>query len=137
MRACKRLNVREVTTTEDPGVWIQGAEPARKICAVGVQIRRGITGHGIGLNVRDEEAAEEYRHQDGRKAEGYLSWGFGRIVACGLQGKEVTWMTREGMGDGVGMERVADVFVEEFASALRDVEEVYRIEEKDVEETMF
>lgn len=115
-------------------MWIEGSEPARKICAVGVQVRRGITGHGIGLNVRDEKATEEYKHDDGARAEGYLSWGFGRIVACGLEGKGVTWLAREGMRDAIETEEVADVFVEEFASTLDGVEEVYKIEESQVKE---
>ncbi|KAK5104287.1 hypothetical protein LTS08_002174 [Lithohypha guttulata] len=28
-------------------------------------------------------------------APGYLSWGFGRVVACGLEGKTATWLTKE------------------------------------------
>lgn len=123
-----------VTTTEDPGVWITDSAPPRKICAVGVQIRRGITGHGIGLNVVDEKATDEYTHDDGTQAEGYLSWGFGRIVACGLEGKGVTWLGQEGMPSGIGTEKVASVFVEEFARALDGVEEVYKVDEKNVEE---
>lgn len=134
MRTCVRLNVRNVTTTEDPGVWIRDSEPPRKICAVGVQIRRGITGHGVGFNVADEEAPAEYKHEDGTRAEGYLSWGFGRIVACGLEGKGVTWLGREGMERGIGTEDVADAFVEEFAKALDGVEGVYNIEEMVVKE---
>jgi lipoate-protein ligase B len=122
-----------MTTTEDPGVWIRDSYPPRKICAVGVQIRRGITGHGIGLNVVDEEAPAEYMHEDGTRAEGYLSWGFGRIVACGLEGKGVTWLGREGMKFGIRTEEVADVFVDEFARALNGVKGVYKIEEEDVE----
>lgn len=122
-----------VTTTEDPGVWIKDSDPPRKICAVGVQIRRGITGHGVGLNVVDEKATAEYKHEDGTQAKGYLSWGFGRIVACGLEGKEVTWLRREGMEKGIQIEDVASVFAEEFAKALGGVEGVCKMEETDIE----
>jgi lipoate-protein ligase B len=132
MRTCARLGVPNVTTTEDPGVWIKDSKLPLKVCAVGVQIRRGITGHGIGLNVVDEIATEEYKHEDGTQAQGFLSWGFGRIVACGLEGKGVTWLGREGMESGVGTEEVADVFVDEFAKGLDSVEGVYKIEEQDV-----
>ncbi len=61
-----------------------------------------------------------------------LSWGFGRIVACGLEGKSVTWLTREGARDNIQVQDVADVFVKEFANGLGGVDEVYRIGEEDV-----
>lgn len=114
------------------------AAPDRKICAIGVHVSRGITSHGIGLNVFDSPiingdgegdatsalaglytlpedsiyapSPNQHQHQhstlppppathaaqNGKiPAPGYLSWGFSRIVACGLQGKSVTWLSRE------------------------------------------
>ncbi|KAF8244656.1 lipoyltransferase, partial [Wilcoxina mikolae CBS 423.85] len=62
-------------TTEDPGVWTSGT---RKICAVGVHMRRNVTSFGVGLNVDTD------------------LWWFDRIVACGLEGKEATSFVREG-----------------------------------------
>lgn len=58
--------------TENPGVWAEDGE--RKIAALGVHLRRNITSYGVGLNVRTDL--------------GY----FDRIVACGLEGKQVTSM---------------------------------------------
>ena len=133
MRTCARFNVPNTCTTDDPGVWIAGAVPPRKICAVGVQIRRAITGHGVGLNVVDERAPERYRRADGSRADGYLSWGFERIVACGLEGMEVTWLRREGMAEGFGTSEVANVFVEELAGALQGVDGVDEMDEMDVD----
>ena len=39
-----------------PGVWLErpGDEPAAKICAVGVRVRRGVTLHGLALNVEPD-----------------------------------------------------------------------------------
>lgn len=134
MRTCARLSVLDTTTTENPGVWIRGGE--RKICAVGVQVRRGITGHGIALNVRDEEVErgsgyDTYKPEGGKEG-GMLSWGFSRIVACGLEGKSVTWLTREGARDDLEVAEVANVFVGEFAKELGGIEEIYNVREEDI-----
>ncbi len=56
-----------------PGVWIGH----RKISAIGVSIRGGVTMHGAALNVAND-----------------LTW-FNAIVPCGLHGLGVTSMTRE------------------------------------------
>ena len=134
MRTCARFSVPGTTTTENPGVWIRGGE--RKICAVGVQVRRGITGHGIALNVRDDEGdrGSEYDTlglEDGKEG-GMLSWGFGRIVACGLEGKGVTWLTREGADKNLQVADVAGVFVEEFAKGLSGIDEIYSTTEEEI-----
>ena len=137
------------TTTADPGVWVCDGETGeatdRKICAIGVQVRRGVTAHGIGLNVRDEGIPAEalrsgrYGFADGGQVDGrgYLSWGFGRIVACGLEGKSVTWLAREGGKADLSVEEVARVFAVEFARSLTEmgresVDGVERIREEEV-----
>jgi hypothetical protein len=81
----------------------QSAVSDRKICALGVQVTRGVTAHGVGLNVRDEPIENNPRklyYKDSNLAmdetSGYLSYGFSRIVACGLEGKSTTWLSREG-----------------------------------------
>lgn len=56
-----------------PGVWIG----SRKIAAIGVSIRGGVTMHGAALNVTND-----------------LTW-FNAIVPCGLHGLGVTSMARE------------------------------------------
>ncbi|KIW91240.1 uncharacterized protein Z519_08136 [Cladophialophora bantiana CBS 173.52] len=125
MRTCGRWGVR-AGRTDDPGVWVldqeedkrgssstPAAKPSapsdRKICAIGVQVSRGVTSHGIGLNVYDAplpSASPSSGLYDfiptqlsspsyDPSTRGYLSWGFSRIVACGLEGKSVTWLTRE------------------------------------------
>lgn len=125
-RTCARLSVPNTTTTANPGVWMHGGE--RKICAVGVQIRRGITGHGIALNVRDEtlKKGRGYELEEG-KVGGMLSWGFGRIVACGLEGKSVTWLTREGAPEDLQVTEVGAVVVEELAKGLNGVTEICQL----------
>lgn len=64
------------------GVWTMAApgRPARKVAAIGVRVSRGVTMHGIALNV-----SPDLSH-------------FGLIVPCGLHGREVTSMRAE-LGD--------------------------------------
>ncbi len=73
------------------GVWIDD----RKICAIGVGVKRGVTYHGAALNVSPD-----------------LSY-FGRIVPCGLDWAQVTSMERE-TGKSVDMEEVKSLLVQSF-----------------------
>jgi lipoate-protein ligase B len=107
MRVCAAYGIT-ATTTANPGVWIT---PDDKICALGVHLRRNVASHGVGLNV----------HTD-------LSW-FGRIVACGLEGKRTTSFEREGVV-GVGVQEVAGVFARLLAEALEGVEGVDEVTEE-------
>jgi lipoate-protein ligase B len=64
-----------IPATADPsavGVWVDRAGTPAKICAIGVRIRRGVSLHGIALNVNTD-----------------LSY-FNLIVPCGLPGRPVT-----------------------------------------------
>jgi lipoyl(octanoyl) transferase len=76
------------------GVWVEGA---RKLAAIGVRVRRGVTTHGLALNVNTE-----------------LRW-FDEMIPCGIRDKEVTSLARE-LGHPVPMEAVET----EMAAALAD-----------------
>lgn len=69
---CKKHGIT-ARTTEDTGVWVDN----RKICAIGIHASRYITSHGLALNCNVD-----------------LSW-FKHIVPCGLEGKEVTSLSKE------------------------------------------
>jgi lipoyl(octanoyl) transferase 2 len=92
-----RYGVASVTLCDAPGVWVT---PERKICAVGIHMRRHITSHGIALNVDTD-----------------LSW-FEHIMACGLEGKETTSLKREGVAVEGGVEEAGRIFVGELAGAM-------------------
>lgn len=60
------------------GVWLEpGSERERKICAIGIKVRHGVTYHGLALNVNTD-----------------LSW-FNKINPCGFISKGVTSISRE------------------------------------------
>jgi lipoyl(octanoyl) transferase len=78
------------------GVWIDppGARP-RKICAIGIKCSRGITTHGLALNVNTD-----------------LSY-FSRIHPCGFRDKGVTSMAAE-LGREIPMPGIKAAITEEF-----------------------
>ena len=86
--------------TENPGVWVGDGSDEKKICAVGVHMRRNITSYGVGLNVNTD------------------LWWFDRIVACGLEGKKATSLLREGV-EGETVEGVGRVLAGVLAERLR------------------
>uniref|UniRef100_A0AC34FTK6 Putative lipoyltransferase 2, mitochondrial n=1 Tax=Panagrolaimus sp. ES5 TaxID=591445 RepID=A0AC34FTK6_9BILA len=67
-------NISSVGRTEDTGVWV---ESQRKIAAIGIQVRHGITSHGFALNCNTD-----------------LRW-FDNIIPCGIEGKESTSISKE------------------------------------------
>ena len=110
-------------TVDDLDLKSRTAQAQRKLCALGIQVGSGgLTSHGLGLNVHDPPLEPSFLKQaqvyeaalaaaaDAQSSEpslprpstgtvtgtGYLSWGFQRIVACGLEGKSTTWLTAEG-----------------------------------------
>jgi lipoyl(octanoyl) transferase len=79
-----------------PGVWV---EETRKLAAVGVRVRRGVTTHGLALNVSTD-----------------LRW-FDEMIPCGIAGCRVTSLERE-TGEPVAMPAVREVLARELAAAF-------------------
>jgi lipoyl(octanoyl) transferase len=78
------------------GVWVGGA---RKLAAIGVRVRRGVTTHGLALNVNTD-----------------LRW-FSEMVPCGIPDKDVTSIERE-LGHRLEMAAVEGALAEEIARHL-------------------
>ncbi|MGA9277582.1 lipoyl synthase [Ilumatobacter sp.] len=73
------------------GVWLDaGTDRERKICAIGVRLRRGRTMHGFALNVATD-----------------MTYMREHIVPCGIGDKPVTSLAEEGLD--VTLEQVADI----------------------------
>ncbi|XP_074657485.1 octanoyl-[acyl-carrier-protein]:protein N-octanoyltransferase LIPT2, mitochondrial-like [Tubulanus polymorphus] len=87
---CAEFGV-EAQKTADPGAWVQD----RKIGAVGVNVRRYISHHGVALNCDVD-----------------LNW-FEHIVPCGIQGKKATSLTVESSRQ-ISVDSASRVFVDAF-----------------------
>jgi lipoyl(octanoyl) transferase len=78
------------------GVWVADE---RKLAAIGVRVRRGVTTHGLALNVNTK-----------------LAW-FDEMIPCGIRDKEVTSLAGE-LGHPVPMEAVEEAMATNLARAL-------------------
>ncbi|KAB5560062.1 hypothetical protein GE09DRAFT_1115530 [Coniochaeta sp. 2T2.1] len=90
-------------TTSDPGVWLRSATDGkeRKVAAMGVHLRRYVTGLGTAVNLDFPPTTTTTR--GGTKDEGEERWNpWARFVPCGLEGKEATSVAREVEGLAVG-----------------------------------
>lgn len=79
-------------TSPHTGVWISD----KKICAIGVHCSRYITTHGLAFNCNTD-----------------LDW-FSHIIPCGIEGKEVTSLTKE-LGYNVSIKDVIPNFIRSFS----------------------
>ncbi len=77
-----------------PGIWVDGE---RKLAAIGVRVRRGVTTHGLALNVNND-----------------LRW-FDEMIPCGIPDKGVTSLARE-TGTAVAMDTVEDELARQLAA---------------------
>jgi lipoyl(octanoyl) transferase len=75
------------------GVWVAGE---RKVAAIGVRVRRGVTTHGLALNVSTD-----------------LRW-FEEMIPCGIRDKTATSLAAE-IGRPVAMAEVEDLLAAELA----------------------
>jgi lipoyl(octanoyl) transferase len=79
-----------------PGVWVKGV---RKLAAVGVRVKRGVTTHGLALNVSTN-----------------LAW-FDEMIPCGLRDIEMTSLARE-RGEPPAMAEVAERLADHLAEVF-------------------
>lgn len=90
------FGVRAGRLSEHIGVWVDGQ---RKLAAFGVRVRRGVTTHGLALNVNTS-----------------LRW-FDEMIPCGIPDKAVTSLERE-LGHPVDMAAVEAELERQLAAHL-------------------
>ncbi|KAL5004024.1 hypothetical protein ScPMuIL_017480 [Solemya velum] len=90
IRVCHHFGLK-ATTTENTGVWVND----KKIGAIGIHGSRFVTTHGVSLNCNTD-----------------LSW-FKHIIPCGVEGKEVTSLSKE-LNHSVDISQAIAPFLEAF-----------------------
>jgi lipoyl(octanoyl) transferase len=101
---CASLGLETVRIDGRSGVWMPPAASlrARKVCAIGVRVAKGVTMHGFALNCNPDLGE------------------FGRIVPCGLDDADVTSLSAE-LGREVTIGEVRDAAVAFLEASLADV----------------
>jgi lipoyl(octanoyl) transferase len=101
---CASLGLDAVRIDGRSGVWFSATEAqrARKVCAIGVRVAKGVTMHGFALNCNPDLGE------------------FGRIIPCGLDDADVTSLSAE-LGREVTISEVRDATVGFLERSLADV----------------
>ena len=107
IETCARLGVETFRRDGHPGCWVEGGQgrPHRKIGALGLRIERGVSYHGIALNI-DPDLRD-----------------FELIDPCGMPGLVSTSIAEE-LGrtaeppTTAAVERAATIFAEAFAASI-------------------
>ncbi|HUG92689.1 MAG TPA: lipoyl(octanoyl) transferase LipB [Planctomycetaceae bacterium] len=90
-----RYGVQAERRADARGVWVE----ARKVASVGVNVRQGVTMHGIALNVALDTS------------------GFELINPCGMPGVQMTSVSREA-GKQVDVAEAGEAFVRQFGAVF-------------------
>jgi lipoyl(octanoyl) transferase len=102
IRTCASFGVDAVRDNKATGVWIPDDEGGahRKVCAMGVRVKRWVSMHGLALNVSTNLAH------------------FDLIVPCGLPGRPVTSLAKELGGVGPSIEDAIRTLARELDALL-------------------
>lgn len=95
---CAHFGVKTMRRPGYPGVWV---DETRKICSMGIGVKRWVTYHGLALNVGRDVSL------------------FNLITLCGISGAVPTSIS-EMAGREIDMKEVKDVFSQEFRKAFAD-----------------
>ncbi|MBC16427.1 Octanoyltransferase [Pseudodesulfovibrio profundus] len=98
INTCAHFGVSTKRRKGHPGVWV---DESRKICSMGIGVKRWVTYHGLALNVGPDISL------------------FEMITLCGIQGATPTSISRESAND-IDMKEAKDVFIQEFRKAFAD-----------------
>jgi lipoyl(octanoyl) transferase len=90
------------------GVWTEGgppptvsSTPARKIASIGLHVSRGITTHGLAINVNNDLQPFEW------------------IVPCGIEGVEMTSLAQEVVGCKLDPDALAQILTDHYLTVFK------------------
>ena len=92
IRTLARFGLPAARMDNRPGVWVED----RKICSIGIAVKRWVSSHGLSLNIADDLSLFEL------------------VTPCGLPGVKATSLHRELGDDSTSMAEVKKVFLQEF-----------------------
>nr|WP_321256153.1 lipoyl(octanoyl) transferase LipB [uncultured Pseudodesulfovibrio sp.] len=98
INTCAHFGVQTIRRPKHPGVWV---DETRKICSMGIGVRRWVTYHGLALNIGSDVSL------------------FNAITLCGIQGAVPTSLSTEA-GHEIDMKDAKNVFEKEFRKAFAD-----------------
>ena len=98
INTCAHFGVSTRRRPGHPGVWV---DDERKICSMGIGVRRWVTYHGLALNVGRDVSL------------------FNLITLCGIAGARPTSLSEEA-GHDIAMEEAKRVFTRKFQEAFAD-----------------
>ncbi|WP_342321603.1 lipoyl(octanoyl) transferase LipB [Kosakonia sp. BYX6] len=90
------FNIDAQARADAPGVYVQG----KKICSLGLRIRKGCSFHGLALNI-DMDLAP-----------------FMRINPCGYAGMEMTQVSQ--LAENVGLDKIRTILIQQFLALLNN-----------------
>ena len=97
----EEYNIKGEISEGNIGVWLDvGSSAERKICSIGVKVSRGITMHGLALNVNTDLSYFEY------------------INPCGFTTKGVTSMKNE-LKEEIDLKEIADQIKSKFLTYFK------------------
>ena len=96
INTCIHFGIAARRRVGHPGVWV---DESRKICSMGIGVRRWVTYHGLSLNVERDVSL------------------FEKITLCGIQGAVPTSLSIEA-GHDITIKDAKNVFAEKFRKAF-------------------
>lgn len=98
IESLKLLGIHTFRDNLGVGIWYQDYDAKKKIAAIGVRISRGVTSHGIAINVNPDMT------------------GFEQIVPCGIQGAGVTAL--QAINENLRMQDLDEALLQTFPAVF-------------------
>ena len=99
IHVCELFGVKTDRYCERSGVWVRDQKGDRKIAAIGLRVAKGVTMHGLALNVNPDLSA------------------FSKIIPCGIADAQVTSLAKE-LDRSITVDEVMPTLIRELTPVL-------------------